>query len=179
MVRIIGGVYRGKKLHFPAAPGLRPTPARVRETLFNWLMQKIRGSKCLDAFAGSGALGFEAFSRGAKSVTLLEKSPQVFTNLARLTEQFDTKDLHVLCIDALQFITQHKACFDVIFFDPPFALFATLPTIFFKTLNSRLSQEGLLYLESPGPIPLDPLDWHLLKSKQAGAVTYSLYQKTS
>lgn len=84
VVRIIGGLYRGKKLHFPDVEGLRPTPDRVRETLFNWLMHDIREARCLDAFAGSGALGLEAFSRGAARVVFLEQSPKAYAHLQKI-----------------------------------------------------------------------------------------------
>ncbi len=177
VVRIIGGIYRGKKLHFPAVADLRPTPARVRETLFNWLMHSIRGAKCLDAFAGSGALGFEAFSRGAASVTLVEKSAQVTAYLKRQAQAFDTKQLRVVQADALLLLTNQTETFDIIFFDPPFALFSAIPSAVFNTLNQRLSPQGLLYLESPAPLSLNPNRWLTLKTKRAGQVTYSLMQK--
>jgi 16S rRNA (guanine966-N2)-methyltransferase len=179
VVRIIGGLYRGKKLHFPATAGLRPTPARVRETLFNWLMHSIRGAHCLDAFAGSGALGFEAFSRGAAHVTLLETSRPVFTQLSRVAQQFASTALSVKHTDALLFLAQQKTSFDIIFFDPPFALLPSLPAECFSQLAGCLKPQGLLYLESPHPIALDPLIWRVLKSKQAGQVHYALYQKTN
>ena len=90
VVRIIGGMYRGKKIAFPELQGLRPTPDRIKETLFNWLMQDIRGARCLDAFAGSGALGFEAFSRGASEVVFIEQAPQAYKNLHKIFLDFDT-----------------------------------------------------------------------------------------
>ncbi len=178
IVRIIGGIYRGKKLRFPAIPGLRPTPARVRETVFNWLMHEIRGAHCLDAFAGSGALGFEAFSRGAASVTLLEKSPLAYAHLKRQIQQFNTEQLLLLQTDTLLFLNQPIKKFDIIFFDPPFALFSNITPQLFNKLTQHLTATGLLYLESPGQIALTP-EWRTLKTKQAGQVTYSLYQKAS
>ncbi|HAU1138500.1 TPA: 16S rRNA (guanine(966)-N(2))-methyltransferase RsmD, partial [Legionella pneumophila] len=96
VIRIIGGLYRGKKIHFPDVDGLRPTPDRVRETLFNWLMNDIRNARCLDAFAGSGALGFEAYSRGASHVVFIEQSPKAHASLQNTIRQFDTPNLHLI-----------------------------------------------------------------------------------
>ena len=177
IVRIIAGIYRGKKLHFPASPGLRPTPSRVRETLFNWLMQSVRGARCLDAYAGSGALGFEAFSRGASHVTLIDNSPAVCHYLKQQVRAFNNPALQIIQADTMTFLTQHLDCFDIIFFDPPFALFSHLPPALFDTLAQRLMPGGLLYLESPQASMLEPQTWISLKSKRAGQVNYALYQK--
>ncbi|MFZ4077644.1 MAG: 16S rRNA (guanine(966)-N(2))-methyltransferase RsmD, partial [Legionellaceae bacterium] len=116
-IRIIGGLYRGKKLTFAAQPSLRPTPNRIRETLFNWLMHDIRDADCLDAFAGSGALGFEAFSRGAKQVTLIEHDQPTYACLKKQAASFNTTQLTVLRADVCDFIKVTQQTFDIIFFD--------------------------------------------------------------
>ena len=108
-IRIIGGQYRGKKLTFPAIDGLRPTPDRVRETLFNWLMHTIHDAHCLDAFAGSGALGFEAFSRGAGSVVFVEKAPVAFAYLQKTATTFNSPKLTVLNKNACTYMQETKA----------------------------------------------------------------------
>lgn len=176
-IRIIGGKFRGKKIDFPEAQGLRPTPDRVRETLFNWLMHAIRGARCLDAFAGSGALGLEAFSRGAAKVTLIEQNRQVAQHLQTTCRVFGASELEVIQADALVFLNTTPDAFDIVFLDPPFA--HSLYEACFDALSTRdcLPVGGLVYVESPSCITLDPLKWHALKSKQAGQVFYSLYKK--
>ena len=176
-VRIIGGQYRGKKLHFPAIEGLRPTPDRVKETLFNWLMNDIRDKKCLDAFAGSGALGFEAFSRGAKQVVFVESSPKVFNNLKQLVGSFNTENLLVIQANALAYLEKTVENFDIIFLDPPFAQ-NYLPECLNLLAHSKiLAKGGLVYIESPTKPILDPSLWREIKLKQAGQVIYGLYEK--
>lgn len=177
-VRIIGGLYRGKKLQFPNIAGLRPTPDRVRETLFNWLMHSIRNARCLDAFAGSGALGFEALSRGATRVILVECSPPVYANLQHSAATFNASHLCVIQADACTYLKQSREQFDVIFLDPPFShgqlMQECLDTI---SHSSLLIEGGLLYLEAPHEVSVNPDIWETLKSKKAGAVVYSLLKK--
>ncbi len=176
-IRIIGGLFRGKKLHFPAIEGLRPTPDRVRETLFNWLMHDIRDAICLDAFAGSGALGFEAYSRGAAKVTLLEKNADAHANLLKQALSFNSPKLSVKRIDACEFLQQSNEHFNIVFLDPPFAK-NYLPQCLEILANSDvLTTGGLLYFESPTEIPLDQTIWQPIKLKQAGQVVYGLYKK--
>lgn len=176
-VRIIGGLYRGKKLGFPDQEGLRPTPDRVRETLFNWLMFNIRGTRCLDAFAGSGALGFEALSRGAAEVVLVEASPIACRSLQDHARSLRAPGLQIVAGNALDYLqTNHKA-FDVIFLDPPFAsdlMNACLQRI---EAGDSLVRGGLLYTESATTLSLDPQRWLERKRKQAGQVHYALYEK--
>ena len=180
-IRIIGGLYRGKKLHFPNINGLRPTPDRVRETLFNWLMHDIKNSRCLDAFAGSGALGFEAMSRGATSVVLIEQERMAFLNLKKTCSSFASKNLSILQMDALDYLKQqaltNKEPFDIIFLDPPFAnkqlLLDCINTL---TQSNILKNEGMLYIESADEITLDPLVWESIKIKKTGNVVYALYK---
>ncbi len=183
-IRIIGGQFRGKKIGFPDQPDLRPTPDRVRETLFNWLMHDIRGAHCLDAFAGSGALGLEAFSRGASQVTLIEQSLATYTHLKKTCQQFNTSQLTIVqgdtCHYMQQYIQQQRSPFDIIFLDPPFRkphlLEACLASL---ANNTLLKPNGLLYLETPEAISLDNTLWKPLKLKSAGQITYALYQKVA
>lgn len=121
-VRIIGGTWRRRLLRFPEAEGLRPTPDRVRETLFNWLGQDLTGLSCLDLFAGSGALGFEAASRGAERVVLVEKAPRVLAALRQNAEHLgaDPARLEIRAGDAVQYVASTQERFDVLFLDPPY-----------------------------------------------------------
>lgn len=119
-VRIIGGSLRGRKLSFADLPGLRPTGDRVRETLFNWLQPLIEGARCLDLFAGSGALGIEAVSRGAAEVVLVDNAPAVIRQLEKNRSAFNLDRLTVVRADALQFLDRAPSPFDLVFLDPPF-----------------------------------------------------------
>lgn len=175
-IRIIGGRYRGKKLSFIAQADLRPTPDRVRETLFNWLMHDIRDAVCLDAFAGSGALGFEAFSRGAQQVTLIEQSHPTYLQLKKHAALFNTAQLKVIETNFLDYIKTCRERYDIIFFDPPFSKPEYYHDI--DQLGAAcLKPDGLLYIESRESIELNPLYWKSLKLKKAGQVTYGLYQR--
>ncbi|KTC64507.1 methyltransferase (plasmid) [Legionella adelaidensis] len=176
-VRIIGGIYKGKKLHFPSIEGLRPTPDRVKETVFNWLMHDIRDSHCLDVFAGSGNLGFEAFSRGASKVIFIEHNRKAYENIKNIIDSFHTKKLIAHHENSMQYIESCKEEFDIVFLDPPFAkdylpscmqLFSTLPI---------LKIGGLVYIESQQEMTLPETWWKKLKLKKAGQVVYGLYQK--
>lgn len=176
-IRIIGGLYRGKKLHFPAIEGLRPTPDRVRETLFNWLMNDIKEARCLDAFAGSGALGLEAFSRGAAEVTFVEYAREAHANLQKIITAFNDPRLKLIKADTRIYLQQNTKPFDIIFLDPPFA-HNYLPQCLDEIIkNKLLAKGGIVYIESPMELTLDELSWRQIKSKQAGQVLYSLYEK--
>lgn len=176
-IRIIGGKWRGKKLSFPEIDGLRPTPNRIRETLFNWLMHPIKGARCLDAFAGSGALGLEAFSRGAHSVHFIEQNPLAHAHLKKAISEFQTPDLHLLKTDACTYLAQAKEVFDIVFLDPPFAKNLLTPCLELLVSKPVLNDGGLVYLESANPFDLDMDTWTVLQSKQAGSVFYGLIQK--
>ncbi|ASQ45104.1 16S rRNA (guanine(966)-N(2))-methyltransferase RsmD [Legionella clemsonensis] len=176
-VRIIGGKYRGKKLYFPASEGLRPTPDRVKETLFNWLMHDIHGAHCLDAFAGSGALGFEAYSRGASRVVLVESSPEVCANLKQIAPTFNPTALSVVQSDAFDYFATSTERFDIIFLDPPFAKQYLEECLKILAHSDLLVPGGLVYLESADKISPDSTHWIEKKSKQAGQVIYGLYEK--
>lgn len=176
-VRIIGGQYRGKKLHFPDIEGLRPTPDRVKETLFNWLMHDIRDARCLDAFAGSGALGFEAYSRGAKQVVLVETSPKIYSNLKQIASSFRSHGLTVVNANSEDYFQKTSEVFDIIFLDPPFASNYLSHCLDFLAHSNLLRQGGLVYLESAEMPHPDPTVWQERKSKKAGNVYYGLYEK--
>lgn len=175
-VSIIGGKYRGKHIAFPDSEGLRPTPSRIRETLFNWLMHSIAGARCLDAFAGSGALGFEASSRGASDVVLVEKSISVYKNLIQIAQTFHDTNIEVIHRDVVDYLQGKMPAFDIIFLDPPFKDNIYTLTIKLIEDGNLLKPNGYLYVESSSPLTLDLDHWTQLKSKQAGNVVYSLYQ---
>jgi 16S rRNA (guanine(966)-N(2))-methyltransferase RsmD len=173
-VRIIGGAYRSRILRFPARPGLRPTPDRVRETLFNWLGQDLAGRECLDLFAGSGALGFEAVSRGAAKVVLVENDREAWqalkTNAAALGCE---RAVEVVRADALEFVRDAARLFDIVFVDPPFGsglLERVLPA-----LPAVTRAGGLVYVESERGAQLGAAPWRLHRQARAGHVTYQLF----
>lgn len=170
-VRIGGGELRSRVITFPDADGLRPTPDRVRETLFNWLGQTLYGRRCLDLFAGSGALGFEAASRGAEHVLMLEKSLPVFRALQNNSDKLACANVSLRHQDGLEFVRRDTACYDVIFLDPPFAS-DFLPRLL-QILPPRLTASGVVYVESGGAIDV-PLPWQVIKSGKAGQVWYQL-----
>lgn len=170
-IRIIAGQYRRRLLSFPDAEALRPTPDRVKETLFNWLGQTLYGKTCLDLFAGSGALGFEAASRGAERVFMIEKSRRVFESLEKNKEILKAVMVKVLLSDGLQYVASTHESFDLIFLDPPFdsELLATVLPV----LKTRLNPGGLVYIESR-QWPLNLEGWQVLKQARAGVVHYGL-----
>ena len=170
-VRIIGGSWRSRVVTFPDVPGLRPTPDRVRETLFNWLGHDLTGRRCLDLYAGSGALGFEALSRGAGSVTMVERSPRAWRALRDNAALLGASGLNLVRCDALEFLAHGAAQFDVIFLDPPFG--NGFPEGSWPRLVDLLSEEGLVYLESNTAFAGYPR-LELLKHGHAGAVCYHL-----
>jgi 16S rRNA (guanine966-N2)-methyltransferase len=181
-VRIIGGVWRGRKLHFP--PGvtdLRPTPDRVRETLFNWLREAVSGSRCLDLYAGSGALGFEALSRGAREVVFVERDAQVARYLVDALDTLGCRHGVVHRVDALAFLRARGEPFDVVFLDPPFGSQVLAELLTLIDARGWLRPGGFAYLEQPaaGSAPLLPSGWSLHRSKRAGEVGYHLAQSPS
>ena len=184
IVRIIAGQWRGRKLRFAAAPGLRPTPDRVREMLFNWLQGYMQDAKVLDLFAGSGALGFEALSRGAHHITLVESNRQVAMQLGFNIEQLKTKQAKLIQDDAFHYIEelaktdQQPQSYDLIFLDPPFNK-NYLPRLVNAIQKYKLlSPQGLLYLEHEKANPINfPLpDLQLIKEKTTGEVVSKLFQ---
>lgn len=175
-VRIIGGQWRGRKLLVPLQPDLRPTPDRVRETLFNWLSPVIAGAYCLDPFAGSGALGFEALSRGAAHVVMIDQSPSVVKVLEEQAKIFKTNNAEIYRGNMPLQLKEPNQPFDVVFLDPPFKESLLLPTCFFLEEKGYLSPNATIYLESREPLLPEslPSNWQLIKSKVAGQVAYHL-----
>jgi 16S rRNA (guanine966-N2)-methyltransferase len=151
--------------------GLRPTPDRVRETLFNWLGQTLYGKRCLDLFAGSGVLGFEAASRGAEQVMMVEKDPVVFRALQANARKLGSVNVAQYRADGLEFILQAHGQFDVIFLDPPF-LSDYLPRLL-PLLSGKLTPEGVVYVESGAAFEPDA-SWQVIKRARAGKVHYQL-----
>ncbi|HYL88759.1 MAG TPA: 16S rRNA (guanine(966)-N(2))-methyltransferase RsmD [Burkholderiales bacterium] len=172
-VRIIAGEYRGRRIKVAASPGLRPTPDRVRETLFNWLGQWLEGLSCLDLFAGSGALGFEAASRGAARVVMVESNRAAFAALEAARERIGARSVEVVQGDALRYLAESSERFDVVFLDPPFRQNA-LPAVF-ERLASRLAAKARVYVESDAPAAPGER-WAELKRSRAGQVSYQLFE---
>jgi 16S rRNA (guanine966-N2)-methyltransferase len=172
-VRIIAGKWRSRLLKFPPAAQLRPTPDRVRETLFNWLGQRLDGLACVDLFAGSGALGFEAASRGARRVVMVERDRDVAKALRESALTLGAESVEIIEGDALAFVERAAERFDVAFVDPPFA--SDLAAKILERLPACLSAHALVYLESAAPLELPP-PWHALRAERAGAVRYALYE---
>lgn len=172
-VRIIGGEYRRRLITFPDVEGLRPTPDRVRETLFNWLGQTLYGRTCLDLFAGSGALGFEAASRGAERVEMVELNNSAFRALQENVRKLGCANVFVHAQDGLEFALRDNRMYDVIFLDPPFKS-GYLPRLL-EILPQRVNQNGVVYVEAGGVIEVSS-PWHVLKSGKAGQVHYRLLQ---
>ena len=176
-VRIIAGVWRGRRVNFPDMPGLRPTPDRVRETLFNWLQHSVVDSRCLDLFAGSGALGLEALSRGAKAVVFVEQAQRAArglgTELARLGGASRSR---VVEMGASRFLRTPGEAFDLVFLDPPYHRDALAEFIPLLDAGDWVKPGGLVYLENErvAGAPGLPSHWELLKSKSAGEVGYHL-----
>jgi 16S rRNA (guanine966-N2)-methyltransferase len=176
-VRIIGGGWRGRRVSFPDIPGLRPTPDRVRETLFNWLQHDIAGAGCLDLFAGSGALGLEALSRGAKELVFVEQalaaSRVLQEQLIRLGAQARGR---VVEMGAARFLRSPPQPFDIVFLDPPFGRSALAEYVPLLDAGQWLKDGALVYLENEkrDGVPTLPAHWQLLKSKSAGEVGYHL-----
>lgn len=181
-LRIIGGQWRGRKLNFPDEPGLRPTPDRVRETLFNWLQAIIVGSRCLDLFAGSGALGFEALSRGAKHVAMIDKSRQVVSALGNNLKLLGVDNASLVNTDASHLLTQANTLgqtFDVVFLDPPFHQDLIVPCCEGLEKNGFLDPVAYIYLEAEHTIDEDmlPATFSIIRSKKAGKVNFHLIKR--
>jgi 16S rRNA (guanine966-N2)-methyltransferase len=176
-VRIIAGAWRGRRVHFPDVPELRPTPDRVRETLFNWLQHSIAGARCLDLFAGSGALGLEALSRGAKDVVFVEQFQLAARSLEEQLIRFGAAAKgRVMTMGAARFLRTPAEPFQVVFLDPPFGKDALAEYIPMLDQGSWLEAGSLVYLENErvAGVPALPTHWELLKSKSAGEVGYHL-----
>jgi 16S rRNA (guanine966-N2)-methyltransferase len=177
VLRIIGGTWRGRKLRFPAAAEIRPTPDRVRETLFNWLGARTPGARCLDLFAGSGALGLEALSRGAAHVTFIERDEAAAHALRARLIEWQAQDARVERQDALKFLAGAAQPFDIAFLDPPFGSELLAQATQRLAQGDWLRPGALLYVECAaraGPPPV-PGSFTAVKAKQAGEVGYYLF----
>jgi len=178
VLRIIGGRHRGRRLRFPAGVAIRPTPDRVRETLFNWLQPRIAGARVLDLFAGSGALGLEALSRGAAHVTFIEKDRRAAAAIDALVREWQEKEVWVQSVDALSWLERIPAAasFDIVFVDPPYD--ANLQATALAVLDSRqlLAPDARVYVEHRArePLPALPADWKSVRDGRAGEVGYHL-----
>jgi 16S rRNA (guanine966-N2)-methyltransferase len=175
VLRIIGGTWRSRRLTFPERTGLRPTPDRVRETLFNWLQPWLPGATCLDLFAGSGALGIECLSRGAGQVVLVEKDAAAVSALRANLALLKAQGAEVVQADALAFLQGPARGFDIVFLDPPYDSGLLAASCAQLAAGAWIKREGLIYLEAAGDqdVPL-PSGWTLLRSKHAGQVGYHL-----
>ncbi|WP_368544184.1 16S rRNA (guanine(966)-N(2))-methyltransferase [Enterobacter soli] len=178
-IRIIGGQWRGRKLPVPDSPGLRPTTDRVRETLFNWLAPSMVDARCLDCFAGSGALGLEALSRYAGSATLLEMDRSVSQQLQQNLATLKAANAKVVNTNSLAFLAQPGTPHDVVFVDPPFRKGLLEETLALLENNGWLADGALIYVESEveNGLPPVPVHWDLHREKVAGQVAYRLYHR--
>lgn len=170
-VRINAGEWRSRLLKFPDAQGLRPTPERVRQTVFNWLGQDLTGLNCLDLFAGTAVMGFEALSRNAKSAVLVEKSAVVYKAILDNKTALKAEAAKVLNQDALVFLQQNRQLFDVVFLDPPYGL--GLLNKVLPLLSPHLTPDAVVYAEAEFKIESDEY-WQVLKHSKAGNVFYHL-----
>jgi len=176
-IRIIAGKHRGRKLPVLMAEGLRPTTDRVKETVFNWLMPYVQEANCLDCFAGSGSLGFEAMSRGAQKVTLLELNKTAVNQLKANKQLLNAESINIDHVDTLEYLKTNIEAYDLIFLDPPFR--KQLVEQCAVLLNSGwLTENAVIYVEMEANDNCQqlPNNWTLLKEKIAGQVSYQLYQ---
>ena len=179
-IRINAGEWRSRLIKFPDAEGLRPTPERVRQTVFNWLGQDLTGLNCLDLFSGTGVMGFEALSRGAVAVTLVEKSSPAYKALISNKQLLQADKANILHQDALQFLIQNTLKFNIIFLDPPYNQ-EWLPKVL-PLIATHLHAEGLVYVEAEYALDESQLNasaefmdnWQIVKQNKAGNVFYHL-----
>jgi 16S rRNA (guanine966-N2)-methyltransferase len=178
-LKIIGGNWRSRSITFVDAPGLRPTPARVRETVFNWLQNDIIGRRCLDLYAGSGALGFEATSRGAKSVIQVENNALACRALKENALALAAVQIKIIQMDVFRYLAGVAEPFDLVFIDPPFAMGLAVQTCQCLEEKDWLSKHAKIYVEAENSLKLDgmPENWRQLKSKIAGEVGYHLFER--
>ncbi len=175
-VRIIAGKWRGRRLKVLDMDGLRPTPDRVRETLFNWLSSVIQGAHCLDLFAGTGVLGFEALSRGASRVVMVDQSADVVQLLQDELDQFGADNGRVYRANVPNQLQTVEQPFDIVFLDPPYRDGLLLPCCHYLETQHYLAQQAYIYLEAQQPLDESELPdgWRLIKSGKAGQVFYHL-----
>lgn len=180
-VRIISGLWRGRKLPVFDAEGLRPTTDRVKETLFNWIAQDIPSARCLDLFSGSGSLGFEAASRQASLVTMIELNPNAYAQLEKNRTTLKADNIELLNKNALDVIAQSGTPYDIIFIDPPFRRELLEQTLHTLDENTWVASGSIIYVESEKEWIPDsiPNSWELFREKTAGQVTYRLFIKNA
>ena len=182
-VRIIGGAWRGRKVEFIDTPGIRPTTDRTRETLFNWLAPFIENAICLDLFAGSGVLGLEALSRGAKKVVFVEQDKRTTHLIREHLNKFGSLQGKVIFADAFKWLKKQTEQFDIVFLDPPFHYYTHKPALLaesFQNLSKHLKPEALIYLEMPARLQKFsiPRAWQSYREKVAGEVKYCLFKSS-
>jgi len=184
-LRIIGGIWRGRKLGFLDREGLRPTTDRVRETLFNWLQVDVPGSRCLDLFAGSGALGFEAASRGAAKVLMVDNEMDTVDTLKSNINLLSARQISVVCSDAIRYLSSAKEIFDIVFIDPPYRSEVIVQCCHLLESEQCLSDHAKIYIECDARQDLSkesnglPDNWQCLKHKTAGQVGYHLFERNA
>lgn len=179
IIRIIGGEFKGRRLKVLSQPDLRPTPDRVRETLFNWLQGYVQDARVIDLFSGTGALAFEALSRGAKHVVLIEHNAKLIPHLKSAVELLQCADrAHIMRTDAVKWLNQdnQQSPFDIIFLDPPFSLDLWAKCLDRLACHQYIHSESLVYLEAPKTwtLPQANFPWEVVKHKVAGQVGYYL-----
>jgi 16S rRNA (guanine966-N2)-methyltransferase len=176
LVRIIAGKWRGRRLKVPEVKGLRPTPDRVRETLFNWLAPILPNAHCLDLFAGTGVLGFEALSRGAAHVVMIDNATQVISCLKKEQEAWGEEKMSIYQAEVPKQLRPASHPFDVVFIDPPYDANLLLPCCHFLETEHYLANSAYIYLEAQQVIKDNelPANWRIIKSKKAGQVFYHL-----
>ncbi len=179
-VRIIAGRWRGRKLTFPDRPGLRPTPDRVRETLFNWLQPTVAGARCLDLFAGSGALGWEALSRGAAELVMVESDGCVVHSLRESARLLEAEGVTIHQGNAFDYLAGSGEPFDIVFLDPPFRQGLLQECIHQLESCGWLAPRAWIYIEAESglleELPL-PAGWSIVRSRSAGQVSYNLAER--
>ncbi len=178
--RIIAGQWRGRRLPFPPVPGVRPSPDRVRETLFNWLAPMVEGARCLDLFAGSGALGLEALSRGAASVIFVDQHREVVRSLRANLELLGCSDGEVVQDEATRFLRRTPQVMDILLLDPPYEAQLLAPITARVEAGGWIRDDGWVYLEQPAAAgePPIPQNWDLVRRGRAGRVGYYLARRS-
>jgi 16S rRNA (guanine966-N2)-methyltransferase len=179
VLRIVGGSWRSRRFRFPPGVDIRPTPDRVRETLFNWLAAQLPAARCLDLFAGSGALGLEALSRGAREVCFVEHDRAAAGAIRALLAEWHASTAQVFAMDALRFLQRPGEPFDIVFLDPPFASAALARALPLLESGGWLAPRAWIYVECAArtPLPALPAHWQGLKSGRAGEVGYHLLER--
>ena len=178
-IRIISGLWRGRKLPVYEAEGLRPTTDRIKETVFNWLAQDIPHAKCLDIFAGSGGLGFEAASRQATDVVMLELNKDAHKQLLSNISTLKTESIQAININAIDYLSKPGNAFDIVFIDPPFRQGLLDKVIHLLEENGWLKENAMIYIETEKELVLKeiPEYWSLYREKTAGQVSFRLYER--